>query len=174
VPDATPPDEIIQRSYLDAGGNPRDVAPAVVEHLRQLIGDEETAGGPLVVRRGDRIGRGTVVLEDGAEVGVTDSVPPDMPFGYHRFADERGERALVLSPGACRLKEGWRAWGWAVQLYAARSRASWGIGDLGDLDRLGRWGRELGADFLLVNPLRAAARALPRRRAPTPPPAAAS
>lgn len=142
------------------------MAPEVVDHLRQLIGEEETAGGPLVVRRGDRIGRGTIRLEDGGELDVPDVVPHDAPFGYHRFAGDQDERALIVSPGACKLEAGWRAWGWAVQLYAARSRASWGIGDLGDLDRLARWGRDLGAEFLLVNPLRAAAPGAPQEASP--------
>jgi 4-alpha-glucanotransferase len=44
-----------------------------------------------------------------------------------------------------------------VQLYSLRSRASWGHGDLRDLADLAAWsGRELGADFVLVNPLHAA------------------
>jgi 4-alpha-glucanotransferase len=46
-----------------------------------------------------------------------------------------------------------RAWGWAVQLYAVRSRESWGIGDLADLRRLGRWARGAGASVLLISPL---------------------
>lgn len=166
MPDATPPDEIIQRAYLDAGGETRHVAPEVVDHLHQLIGDEETADGPLVVRRGAPIGRGTVRLEDGGELDVVDSLPADAPFGYHRFVDEQGDRTLIVSPGACQLDPDWRTWGWAVQLYAARSRASWGIGDLGDLDRLARWGRDLGAGFLLVNPLRAAAPGAPQQASP--------
>jgi len=44
-----------------------------------------------------------------------------------------------------------------VQLYSVRSRGSWGHGDLRDLAELAAWsGRELGADFVLVNPLHAA------------------
>jgi 4-alpha-glucanotransferase len=44
-----------------------------------------------------------------------------------------------------------------VQLYSVRSRASWGHGDLRDLADLATWsGGELGADFVLVNPLHAA------------------
>jgi 4-alpha-glucanotransferase len=44
-----------------------------------------------------------------------------------------------------------------VQLYSVRSRASWGHGDLRDLADLAAWSsRELGADFVLVNPLHAA------------------
>jgi 4-alpha-glucanotransferase len=46
-------------------------------------------------------------------------------------------------------------WGFAAQLYAARSRASWGIGDLADLGRLARWTRELGGGVMMVNPLTA-------------------
>jgi 4-alpha-glucanotransferase len=50
-----------------------------------------------------------------------------------------------------------RSWGFTVQLYSVRSRASWGHGDLGDLADLATWsGRDLGADFVLVNPLHAA------------------
>ncbi|TAN31846.1 4-alpha-glucanotransferase [bacterium] len=48
-----------------------------------------------------------------------------------------------------------RAWGWAAQVYAVRSRDSWGIGDLADLRRLGRWARGQGASLLLINPLSA-------------------
>jgi 4-alpha-glucanotransferase len=46
-----------------------------------------------------------------------------------------------------------RAWGWAVQVYAARSKDSWGIGDLADLRRLGRMARSEGASVLIINPL---------------------
>ncbi len=50
-----------------------------------------------------------------------------------------------------------RSWGFTVQLYSLRSRASWGHGDLRDLADLASWsGSELGADFVLVNPLHAA------------------
>jgi 4-alpha-glucanotransferase len=50
-----------------------------------------------------------------------------------------------------------RSWGFTVQLYSVRSRASWGHGDLRDLADLATWsGSELGADFVLVNPLHAA------------------
>ena len=46
-----------------------------------------------------------------------------------------------------------RAWGWAVQLYAMRSKESWGIGDMADLRRLARWSRKQGASTVLLNPL---------------------
>jgi 4-alpha-glucanotransferase len=50
-----------------------------------------------------------------------------------------------------------RAWGFTVQLYSLRSRDSWGHGDLRDLVDLAMWSaRDLGADFVLINPLHAA------------------
>jgi 4-alpha-glucanotransferase len=50
-----------------------------------------------------------------------------------------------------------RAWGWAVQVYAIRSRESWGIGDLADLRRAGRWASQSGASVMLISPLGAQA-----------------
>ena len=50
-----------------------------------------------------------------------------------------------------------RSWGFTVQLYSVRSRGSWGHGDLRDLADLAAWSaRELGAGFVLINPLHAA------------------
>ena len=49
-----------------------------------------------------------------------------------------------------------RSWGFTVQLYSLRSRGSWGHGDLHDLADLATWsGSELGAGFVLINPLHA-------------------
>jgi 4-alpha-glucanotransferase len=49
-----------------------------------------------------------------------------------------------------------RQWGFAVQLYSVRSKDSWGHGDLHDLAKLARWSAaELGAGFVLINPLHA-------------------
>jgi len=50
-----------------------------------------------------------------------------------------------------------RQWGLCIQLYSVRSRSSWGHGDFRDLADLASWSaRDLGADFVLVNPLHAA------------------
>ena len=50
-----------------------------------------------------------------------------------------------------------RQWGFTVQLYSVRSAESWGHGDLHDLAELAKWSAaELGAGFVLVNPLHAA------------------
>ena len=59
-----------------------------------------------------------------------------------------------------------------TQLYSVRSRASWDHGDLADLRELARWSAaDLGAGFVLVNPLHAPRRARrwsPRRTCRSP------
>jgi 4-alpha-glucanotransferase len=65
-------------------------------------------------------------------------------------------------PGLRAPRPAGRTWGLTVQLYSVRSRRSWGHGDLGDLSDLVTWsGRDLGAGFILVNPLLAAEPAPP-------------
>lgn len=59
-----------------------------------------------------------------------------------------------------------RAWGWAVQLYALRSRGSWGVGDFADLRRFARWSRTAGASVVLLNPLGAQNPRLPYEASP--------
>ena len=61
-------------------------------------------------------------------------------------------RRLKIPPEKCEPPPS-RAWGWAAQIYAVRSRDSWGIGDLADLRELGRLARRQGASVLLINPL---------------------
>src|SRR5262245_62867396 len=80
-------------------------------------------------------------LEDGTALRVVGALPPDIPLGYHELRSLDGTRStrLIVSPGRCHLPADLRTWGWAVQLYAARSKESWGFGDLADLRRLGRW-----------------------------------
>ncbi|MGN6244443.1 MAG: 4-alpha-glucanotransferase [Motilibacteraceae bacterium] len=99
---------------------------------------------------------------DGRLVGeATFQLPPDLPLGWHtlhaRSPSGSATAALVVTPRYLGLPErlhGHRAWGWMLQLYSVRSRRSWGFGDLADLADLAGWsGRELGAGFVLVNPL---------------------
>lgn len=60
-----------------------------------------------------------------------------------------------------------RAWGFTLQLYSLRSRASWGHGDLRDLADFAAWSaRDLGADFVVVNPLHAAEPTVPVSTSP--------
>jgi 4-alpha-glucanotransferase len=65
--------------------------------------------------------------------------------------------AVFSAPEAVAPAPGQRSWGFAVQLYSLRSRGSWGHGDLRDLADLAAWSAdELGAGFVLINPLHAA------------------
>jgi 4-alpha-glucanotransferase len=71
--------------------------------------------------------------------------PPDGPPGKR---PGRTSRAAVPTR---------RSWGFTVQLYSLRSRSSWGHGDVRDLAEFAAWAaRDLGAGFVLVNPLHAA------------------
>jgi len=102
---------------------------------------------------------GTVDTEDGGAFPVEGWVPPEaLPLGYH-WLTPRGLGSpirLIVSPGVCPTPD--RGWGWAVQLYATRSRSSWGIGDLADLRRLRRWSSiAFGPSMILINPLHAVA-----------------
>lgn len=110
-----------------------------------------------------------LMLEDGTNLAVDRQLPPDLPIGYHRL-QPRGSGPpvrLIVAPPRCFLPGHLRAWGWAAQLYAARSTESWGIGDLADLRRLAEWSaRDLGAGILLVNPLCAVAPLAPQQTSP--------
>jgi len=148
--------------YHDAFGVWRAPSPATRETLRRAMGAEGEAPPPapvLVRRAGEPIAvptRARLVLEDGGELDVDGHVPADVPPGYHelRPADDGPPITLIVSPGRCPVPDR-RRWGWAAQLYATRSTESWGIGDLADLRRLGRWAAGLGASTILINPLSA-------------------
>src|SRR5436190_14810016 len=96
------------------------------------------------------------------------TVPGDLPLGYHTLrARSEGEEAastLIVTPAWLgvpdRVGER-RVWGLATQLYSVRSRRSWGLGDLADLADVAAWSAGLGAGFVLVNPLHAAAPVAP-------------
>lgn len=165
----------VQQDYLDADDRPARSSDASVARIRAVLGEppadlEDRA--PVVTRRGRPWPHGPaqVRCEDGSTARIDDVVPDDLPLGYHRWrpvADDGAavERLLAVSPGRCWVPPE-RRWGWAVQLYAARSRRSWGIGDLADLRSLREWTEEHGGGFLLVNPLHAVAPVLPMEPSP--------
>jgi 4-alpha-glucanotransferase len=141
---------------MGVGSSDGSPDPAPIRVVRQ--GEPQALSGPA-----------ELTLEDGTALRVDGSVPPDVPLGYHalRFLADGKTARLIVSPGCCFLPASLRTWGWALQLYALRSAASWGIGDLGDLRALARWSAvELGAGFLLVNPLVAATPTMPQQASP--------
>jgi 4-alpha-glucanotransferase len=152
-----------------ANGRWNEVGPETLEAVLAAMGVDPTGsadrGGPpapavMVARRGREVAwtpppGSLVVLESGEERKPPARLPGDLPLGWHRLVHPGGERRLVVAPAACHLPDwldrGGRARGWAAQLYALRSRQSWGIGDLGDLARLA--GGPDRPDFVLLSPL---------------------
>ncbi len=115
---------------------------------------------------------------DGAMVGeATFALPEDLPLGWHTLvggsagpgSPEPESAPLVVTPARLDPPQppGDRLWGFLTQLYSLRSRQSWGVGDLRDLADLATWsGYELGAGFVLVNPLHAGAPSVPVEPSP--------
>jgi 4-alpha-glucanotransferase len=152
----------IDATWLDALDEEHEVSSETIEKLREVIGrppaDLEDRA-PIVARPGDvlEVDEADVLCEDGEVRQIDGELPDDFPLGYHWLQTPEGRRRrLIVSPGRCWLPDD-RRWGWAVQLYAARSRDSWGIGDLADLRSLRRMAADQGAGFLLINPLHAVA-----------------
>jgi 4-alpha-glucanotransferase len=160
----------IATSFTDAAGRRYVVSEATLEAVLEAMGPAPapSAWPPVVVARTGRQVTwrppegepATLVLETGQERPLPAELPGDLPPGWHRVQGRTGATTLVVAPGRCHLpaelEGGGRAWGWAAQLYAVRSRASWGIGDLGDLAGLLAATAPLGAGFALLNPLHAA------------------
>jgi 4-alpha-glucanotransferase len=114
-------------------------------------------------------------LVDGDFIGeATFWLPADLPIGYHTVhAEHRGGEGtcpLVVTPVRLELPATLgdrQSWGFMTQLYALRSRQSWGLGDLADLGDLAAWSAvEHHADFVLVNPLHAAEPVAPMEPSP--------
>jgi 4-alpha-glucanotransferase len=162
----------IQKAYVDALGKKHQAPRETVRTIRQAMGEDgPPSGAPrtLVVREGQRVrtGPSEIRLEDGVTLTVDRQLPADLPAGYHEIRRRGGAASrLIVAPAACHLPPALRTWGWAIQLYAARSRRSWGIGDLRDLRLLGRWAASQGAGIALINPLAAPAPTLPQQPSP--------
>ncbi|MEO7981249.1 MAG: 4-alpha-glucanotransferase [Sporichthyaceae bacterium] len=158
-------------------GRPSEV-PVHVPHLTPVrLRVELEAGGRVELSQVDRWVEPREV--DGAQVGeATFAVPGDLPLGWHELVASVGEApggsartALVVTPDRLELPaavaDGPATWGLMTQLYSVRSRRSWGHGDLDDLGELARWsGQELGAGFVLINPMHAPSPTVPVEPSP--------
>ncbi len=150
----------VQPEYEDAAGRvvaaPTATVEACLQELGAPDGTEPPAAAPLILHPGDPVEAPIALLtEDGRELRIEGSVGKDVPLGYHTTEAGGSPRPLIVSPSRCHLPRRLRLGGWAVQVYAARSRASWGIGDLADVRQLGEWAAARGAGFALLSPLNA-------------------
>lgn len=122
-------------------------------------GTVEPSGGPEI------LDTGTVVTDGRAEVRqLLRFTFPALPIGWHRV--RLGSAVAPVAVAPARLAPPPRQWGVAAQLYSVRSRASWGIGDFADLRDLAVTLAGRGADFLLINPVHAAAPVPPVENSP--------
>lgn len=155
----------VEPTYTDTFGNPHQVPESTLDQLRSLLG-EPGPTHPIVVRPDEPlpVSGGEIVLETGERLVAGDGTGP-LPLGYHRLQTDTGERRLIVSPGWCHPPQE-RRWGWSTQLYASRSRHSWGMGDFADLSDLARRSREMGAEVVLVNPLLAVSPTNPQQPSP--------
>ena len=142
--------------------------------------DGAPASAHVITESGERVELTQVdnwtppVEVDGAMIGEASfAIPADFPLGWHTLHaesdDRQAETSLIMTPARLDPDSiaGDRQWGFMTQVYATRSRESWGIGDLHDLATLAAWsGRELGAGFVLINPLHAATPVSPIENSP--------
>src|SRR5215469_12876204 len=95
-----------------------DSPPTTIDACLAAMGavDDDPAPGPAVMVSPERpdpdLGAGAIELEFGGSIRVEGGagLPPDLPFGYHRFTPDgaAGGRPLIASPGRCWLPDGWR------------------------------------------------------------------
>ena len=175
----------IAPGYHDVWGSWKTPSDEAARRLRRAMGAQtndptETApsGPPLrILRPGDAASvtttrRSTLFLEDGTQLPVRRGVlPPDLPLGYHRLESSTGRsdphvEHVIVAPPRAHLDDQMRVWGVTAQLYAARSRSSWGMGDLSDLTRLIGWATDHGAGMVGLNPLHASANVGPPANSP--------
>ncbi len=147
--------------YRDAFGNRHRISPAIRARFTEVLQPERsTAHRTVVLGRGEYLKftrPAELIYEDGTRVNLSGNLPRDLPVGYHQIRSlETGATThLLVKPDACYLPDDLRMWGWAVQLYALRSRRSWGMGDLADLRNFSRFAEEQGAGLVILNPTNA-------------------
>jgi 4-alpha-glucanotransferase len=157
--------------YENADQQRVEVNEAVVRKiLDQLRSDQPKPPLPptIVLREGettDLKGPATIRLEDGTTRTTDRHLPADLPLGWHVITTADQTITLAIAPK--RLPDTPRTWGWMLQLYAARSDESWGMGDFSDLATIARRSSlELDAGVLLVNPVQAISPTHPVERSP--------
>ncbi len=155
----------IPESYVDALGHVQVPPAETLADVAAAVGAGRVAPEPLVCVPGEVCPDlvGDLVDLTGAAVDVPTGIAP--PVGYYHLHTPDGRRHFVVSAPP-RFPQPARGWGWAVQLYAARSRRSWGIGDFCDLATVTRAAKAAGASAVLISPVHAAAPTLGQQASP--------
>jgi 4-alpha-glucanotransferase len=169
----------IQLSYEDAGGKRRAASP---DSLRAVLGLRVPGGvtnvddalrarqeefcrravEPVMVVWGrSRLrlpaGHCEIILESGERIEASGTHAPRLPFGYHTLrVDGIHEAAIFAAPVKAPSPENVRSWGIFAPVYAMRTKETWGIGDLGDLQRYREWVNGLGGGIVATLPMAAA------------------
>jgi len=149
---------VVVRQTLPRPGRADDVVPRVTVHAPQ--GSQPALW--IVLEDGGRRYDVALLTADPTDrrglSAYTFGLPAALPIGWHtlyaRIGGETLQAPLAVAPHRLTTPTRRRAWGYTLQLHSVRSRRSWGMGDLGDLAELAAIaGHDLGAGFLVVNPL---------------------
>jgi 4-alpha-glucanotransferase len=151
----TPPEETISEILRTMGATTE--GPEIDDRMPWVLTE-----GEIAKAQGDW----HITLEGGTTLEGKGEMPADLPLGYHSLSADGHDRRLYVTPATALSFEGIRKWGWSSQLYSMRSKASWGIGDLGDLDVFAKTARSGGAGFVLLNPLHASIPGEPQQTSP--------
>jgi 4-alpha-glucanotransferase len=146
----------VATSFVDARGDLKVAPESTLQTIRSAFSTEPpTTDAPLICTPGRHHPElyGYLILEQGDAYWVDGQVDVE---GYHILHTHDHRRRLVIAAREL-LPQPSRTWGWSVQLYAARTRDSWGIGDFRDLGLLARLAASDGAGVILVSPVHAGA-----------------
>lgn len=159
----------IADGYFEVNGTWHDTPAATREFLRAQIGETPIAQPLWFIDGGSTHQldvRCHLTLEDGGDWGEIDSVPTQMPTGYHQLAPLDGGPVTTLVSAPAECIEAPAGWGVAAQVYSLWREDGWGIGDLRDVELLGQEIALRGGSSLLLSPLHAPAPTLPQEASP--------
>ena len=166
--------QMLPRVVVTRSGRVHDVAVHVPDGQPVHAWVELEGGETVRLAQTDRWVEPRTVA--GSPVGeATFRVPDDLPLGWHTLRASAGEEGsagaavthLVVTPDRLEARQAGPVWGFMAQLYSLRSKRSWSHGDLDDLAELARWSAtDLGAGFVLINPLHAPAPTTPIEPSP--------
>jgi len=147
----------VAEGYISASGRyevvKTDTLRLVSRHFAAM-GDSAT-GDPIICTPGRYHPAlyGTMIMAGGHTYRAVGYIHE---IGYHILYAPGGQRHLVIcAPDELRTPP--HSWGWQVQLYAARTADSWGIGDFRDLALICRIAAQQGASCVQVSPVHALA-----------------